>query len=75
MVFAVPQCASHLLSVHGDSLVGQPLAAVEPYLGPPHRCPHWHQYHPRRDPQWGTGLLVVRDGVLRRGPTNWDSSD
>lgn len=70
-VLEVPQAYSELLR----TLDGQPCAAAVPLLRPGYGAPSWHPFDPRVHPQWGTGLMVVRDGVLRPGPAAWDTSD
>lgn len=56
-----------------NELLGKSRGAEAPYLNPNH-CINWTHYEPNQDDYWGSGLLVVRDGVFVRGPENWDSS-
>lgn len=74
-VIEVPQASSFLMSVfEPSSVLGLPVAVVETYMQPRYGYPQWHVFDQRHDPAFGYGLLVVRDGVLRRGPARWDSS-
>lgn len=78
-VVVVPQAYSYLLSWHDPvhSLVGRPASDLTPHLGTVHdwQRPRWVTYSPVIHPEWGTGLLIVREGRLWRGPERWDSSD
>lgn len=74
-VIEVPQCSYHLVDLADrGGLVGLPAAAVEPYISSKYGSPFW-RLRDRYDPRIGNGLLVIRDGIIRRGPQNWDSSD
>lgn len=74
-VIEVAQADSHLLSLFdAASVLGQPEDAINRHIGTRWGAPRWKTYDPQHDPAWGCGLIVVREGRLRRGPTRWDSS-
>jgi hypothetical protein len=82
-VIFVPQCSYHLVDVadHGG-MVGLPAMAIEPLLSPMYGSPSWHTWtgryvHRGHDHELpiGYAMLLIRDGILRRGPQNWDSGD
>jgi hypothetical protein len=86
-VLLVPQAMAKLTNPHrpSDNAIGQPPHTVTPVLGnraldghPSNRdrwsLPTWTVYTStllRR----GYGLMVVRDGKLQVGPSQWDSGD
>lgn len=74
-VVCVPQCSYHLTDLaERDGLVGLPASVVDRYTTKQYGAPYWLPYH-RYEPGRGYALLVIRDGVIRKGPQNWDSSD
>jgi len=68
-VIEVPQLEYRLMA-----LAGQPAAAIAPFVGSSYHQPRWVSYNRQIHPGWGCGLLLVRDGLLCRGPERWDSS-
>ncbi len=73
-VLVVPQSWSHLMRLsHRGHVIGQPEDVLDAF---PERYgfPYWAN-HTIGMPGWGYGLLVVRNGKLALGPSQWDSSD
>lgn len=73
-VLVVPQSWSHLMNLgHHGNIVGKSEDVLDAY---PERYgfPYWTNYTAGM-PGWSYGLMVVRDGKLALGPSQWDSSD
>ncbi len=73
-VLEVPQAYSYLLSPHdARSIIGRSAEDAGRLVS--EHGPRVISYRPQRDPATGYGLIVLRDGRCRRGPTRWDSGD
>lgn len=58
-----------------NQLEGCPQHDAAPHINPNlYYSPFWTPFTAEM-PWWGTGLMVVRDGVLTRSLAHWDSSD
>jgi hypothetical protein len=75
-VLVVPQGWSHLCNAQDPgNVLGEPPDAVSETLQPGYGFPWWAVYDQALVVSLGYGLMLVREGKLVRGPTNWDSGD
>lgn len=72
----VPQAFWYLMTPdHPNTVIGgQADVPTEPDTKTPDRIPHWTRYTSTLLRK-GFGVLVVRDGKLAAGPSDWDSGD
>lgn len=73
-VLVVPQSWQHLMNPgHAGHVIGQGEDVLDDF---PVRYgfPYWANYTAGM-PGWSYGLMVVREGKLALGPTDWDSTD
>lgn len=72
-VVVVPQHSFHLTDLAPRGVVGCTVAEIDPLTSHNYGSPYWADYQPTKFPYLGSALLLVRDGIVRRGPQNWDS--